>query len=299
MSLVFIIVIYSQILLTFAFLVIGFALSFMIQFRSQMPFESPWAALVKTMVMMTSEFDYGALFDEEHSKELATSLIIIRVFFLIFLILAAIVLMNLMVGVAVNDINDLEVLGNIRRLVKQVEFLGTLDTLVYNKVFMAMLPNSLNKSIKNKCKVIGVLSLCPGKPRWRHYRILPARLRDAIFDKALIQKKQQDDELNLQMFKSKMDEMYQAIVKKDQPLIEHRDEDRPAKQKLRHEELDKHLNHIGAVVGSMQYEMRNYVQDLKMPIEDLNVKMDQISIEIELMKQVLSRLESKMGAIKT
>lgn len=289
---------FLQILLTFAFLIIGFALSFMIQFHSQIPFESPWAALVKTMVMMTSEFDYVALFDEEHSRELATSLIIVRIVFLIFVILAAIVLMNLLVGVAVNDINDLEVLGNIRRLAKQVEFLSTLDNLVYNRFFSKILPRQVNKQIKNKRKVSGTIVLCPGKPRWRHNKVMPSRLRDTIMNKAQAQKKQIEDELGIQMFNKKLDEMYQIITKRDK---QHKDqleldkaENSQGKIKIRHDEIMKHLNHLDDGMAKMKVQINTTVEDSKEPLERLNVKIDQVSLEIDEIKLFLSRLESKL-----
>lgn len=290
-----------QILATFAFLVIGFSLSFMIEFKSKMPFEGPWAAFVKTMVMMTSEFDYVALFDEEHSKDLAASLIIVRVIFVVFLVLAAIVLMNLMVGVAVNDINDLEILGNIRRLAKQVEFLGTLDTLVYNKVFTTILPRKLNRSIKNKRNVVGVLILYPGKPRWRHFKLLPSRLRDAILNKALIQKKQMDDELGLQRFRARLDEMYDAIMskkgKKDKKQLESSEVDKPVKNIVRQERIIKQLSDLDDDVEEMKNYMMDNVKESKSDIQQLNVKIDQMSLDIEVVKEFLSRLESKIGAI--
>lgn len=266
-----------------------------------MPFEGPWAALVKTMVMMTSEFDYVALFDEEHSKDLAASLVIVRFIFVVFLILAAIVLMNLMVGVAVNDINDLEVLGNIRRLAKQVEFLGTLDTLVYNKIFTTILPRKVNRSIKNKRNVVGILILYPGKPRWRHYKLLPSRLRDAILNKALTQKKQMDDELGLQRFRTKLDEMYEAImnrkVEKDKKQLEPSEVDRPVKI-VRQERIIKHLSDLDDDVEEMKNYMMENVKESKSDIQQLNVKIDQMSLDIDVIKQLLSRLESKIGATK-
>lgn len=274
----------------------------MIQFKSQIPFEGPWAAFVKTMVMMTSEFDYVALFDEEHSRDLAASLIIVRVIFVVFLILAAIVLMNLMVGVAVNDINDLEVLGNIRRLAKQVEFLGTLDTLVYNKVFTTILPRKVNRSIKNKRNVVEVLVLYPGKPRWRHYKLLPSRLRDAIFNKALIQKKQMDDELGLQRFRTRLDEMYDAIMKKkgqkEKKQLESSEVDKPVKNIVRNERILKHLSDLDDDMEEMKNHMMENVKESKSDIQQLNVKIDQMSLDMEVIKQFLGRLESKVGALK-
>lgn len=292
------------------FLVIGFSLSFMIQFRSQIPFDGPWAALVKTIVMMTSEFDYVALFDEEHSKELATSLIIVRIIFLIFLILAAIVLMNLLVGVAVNDINDLEILGNIRRLVKQVEFLGTLDTLVYNRIFNAILPKKVNTSLKKKRNVLSVMTLRPGKPRWKHSRALPSRIKDAIFTKAQAQKKQIEDEMGLQAFKTKLNEMHDAIMSINKKKEEKQEKKKPQTPKISaieipkpkkkeevmiYDEVATTLHELDDAVIEMKHQNQEYVEESKSAMETLNVKIDQVSVELEMIKQFLSRLESKLS----
>lgn len=272
----------------------------MIQFRSQIPFEGPWASLVKTMVMMTSEFDYEALFDEEHTKELSTSILIVRVIFLIFLIMAAIVLMNLMVGVAVNDINDLEILGNIRRLAKQVEFLGTLDTLVYNKVFSKILPNKVNQSVRNKRNVAKIIEIYPGRPKWRHTKIIPTRLRDCIFNKATEQKRQYDHDTALTEFRVKIEEIHEKIVKRDQEKIENINmlkindmDDKPVRYRKRHEEIMKHLNGLDEGMAEMRCQV-TAIQEAKNPMDQVNVRLDQVSLEIEGIKQMLSRLESKL-----
>ncbi|XP_045762667.1 transient receptor potential channel pyrexia-like isoform X1 [Maniola jurtina] len=288
-----------KILLTFAFLVVGFSLSFMIQFRSEIPFDGPWAAFVKTMVMMTSEFDYSALFDKEHSQELATSLVIVRLIFLVFLILAAIVLMNLMVGVAVNDINDLEILGNIRRLVKQVEFLSTLDNLVYNKFFTTILPRRVNNRIKSKRNVTGVITFCPGRSRFRFHKSLPSYLKNAIIDKANEQKKQLEDEFHLEAFRTKIDEMHEVITKRiirEVEKVYENKKEQQSIQKIKFEDIMKRLNSLDENVTKVKGEVKTHVEDTK-PIDELNVKMDQMSLEIETVKQFLSRLESKLGSL--
>lgn len=76
---------------------------------------------MKTVVMMMGEYEYGDLFpDESHphrsGEEDANSAggekhflrVTSRVVFLGFVVLASIVLMNLMIGLAVNDIQGLE-----------------------------------------------------------------------------------------------------------------------------------------------------------------------------------------------
>ncbi|CAG5022591.1 unnamed protein product, partial [Parnassius apollo] len=288
-----------RILFTFAFLIIGFTLSFMIQFHSHIPFEDPWAALVKTMVMLTSEFEYEALFDEEHSKEFANSLIIVRVIFLIFLILAGIVLMNLLVGVAVNDINDLEILGNVRRLAKQVEFLSILDSLFYNKFFSKILPDNVSRQIRNKRKVIGIIVLYPGKPRWKNNKVLPNHIRDAIMNVAQAQQKQIEDELGMKMFNRKLNEMYEIITKKDDQQKEKsqldKTENAPGRTKVRHEEIIKRLNNLNDDMTEMKCQMCTFAEDSKSPVEKINIKLDQMSLEIDEIKQFLMRLEKKLG----
>lgn len=196
------------------FLVTGFSLSFMIEYRSKIPFENPWAAFVKTMVMMTSEFDYDDLVDKKDSTNLHTSLIIIRLLFLIFLILAAIVLMNLMVAVAVNDLNDLEVLGNILRLEKQVEFLASLETLVNDKWFMKILPKRLKYKLKFARSLLKI-SLKPCEPSWSCSKALPSYVRDAIIDIAQTQKEKIDDKVDCDNLQKKIDHILDAVINAD------------------------------------------------------------------------------------
>ncbi|XP_061380522.1 transient receptor potential channel pyrexia-like isoform X3 [Danaus plexippus] len=293
-----------KILLTFAFLVIGFSLSFMIQFKSEMPFDGPWAAFVKTMVMMTSEFDYMDLFDEAHSNDLAKSLIVVRLIFVIFLILAAIVLMNLMVGVAVNDINDLEILGNIRRLAKQVEFLGTLDNLVYNKFFSTILPNRVSKRLQNKRKVMNVMSFCPGKTRWRFNRSVPSRIKNAIIDKAQQQKKQMEEEFHMETFKKKIDEMHEAIVNlnlsyKDTQEATNNEGTKEIIQGIKKVTLkDMEILPMNECPVKVKKQVETQMGEANKSIVELNVKMDQMSSEMESIKVLLHRLESKLGNMR-
>ncbi|XP_072375592.1 transient receptor potential channel pyrexia-like [Diabrotica undecimpunctata] len=82
--------------------------------------------------MMMGEFEYGDMFaeDEDSPKILpATS----RFIFLIFVILTSIVLMNLMVGVAVSDIQELHRRGRAKKLEKQAEFLHQLEKVISSK----------------------------------------------------------------------------------------------------------------------------------------------------------------------
>ncbi|KAJ8710336.1 hypothetical protein PYW07_009702 [Mythimna separata] len=204
-----------KILVSFVFLIFGFSVSFMIQFRAEPPFEGPWSAFVTTMVMMTSEFDYNDTISEENTVNSSASIIILRLIFVSFLILVSIVLMNLLVGVAVNDVNNLEIIGSIKRLEKQVEFITSLEDIVFNKFIKKIVPKRLyNKWWKNK-KWENVIVLRPREATCSNCNRLPARLREAIFEKAQSQKKQSDEEQGTMLYQMKLDEIYKVIVQKD------------------------------------------------------------------------------------
>lgn len=103
---------------TFAILFVGFMFTFMIEFRMEPPFRNVWLSFTKVIVM-TSEIEYSDMFETPVEKGLVWSLVA-RFILLSFVVLITIVLMNLMVGLAVNDITLLEAQGRTRRLAKQV-----------------------------------------------------------------------------------------------------------------------------------------------------------------------------------
>lgn len=138
--------------MTFICLVIGFALSFSIQFRDYAEFQNPWRAIVKTTVMMMGEFEYANLFTKDNDgkdepRGLPTTS---RVIFLMFIIVASIVLMNLMVGLAVSDIQGLTQVGNVKRLEKQAEFLHQFEKVASKIVTIHIFPSFFRNLLKRK-----------------------------------------------------------------------------------------------------------------------------------------------------
>lgn len=260
-----------QILLTFVFLLIGFALSFMIQFHSKAPFDDPWAAFVKTMVMMTSEFDYLDLFDEEQTKSIGTSFIIIRILFLTFLILAGIVLMNLMVGVAVNDLQNLEMHGNIRRLEKQVEFLSALESVVYNKFLMNRLPNCL----RMERKIINYINI-----NVVDYKMLPLHLKDAIFHIAQERLKRNADTRNAEVLKNKIDVMHNVLEENRKGISN--------KNRNGNETLAERYDSIVDIVHNDNLAYKNIVGELK-------ERMEHMSMEMEAVNAILRALDNHVA----
>lgn len=145
-----------KVLLFFACLVIGFALSFCIQFND-VHFSDPWKAFVRTTVMLMGEFEYKDIFKEEQEFNQEYSLnrfatvsntlfISSRVIFLLFILLGSIVLMNLMMGLAVNDIQGIRAEGCVRHIIKQAEFISHVEKILSKKK-LRLLPRKIREVI--------------------------------------------------------------------------------------------------------------------------------------------------------
>lgn len=254
-----------QILLTFMFLLVGFSLSFMIEFHSQPPFENPFAAFVKTMVMMTSEFDFDDLISKKSLGDFTTSFVFARLIFLGFLILTAIVLMNLMVGVAVNDLHNLQVQGNIQRLKMQVEFLTSLETLVHNNMFKKLLP----KRIINSILIPKVISLSPntlGSPTY-----LPARIREAAFNIGQNRKMPPQDSINING----------QCKRTDKPENSHAQFNTRQNNILHKKEHITDLEHLQLSLEEVKNKLKTYSNETGNSIDILNIKMDCILKRLE------------------
>lgn len=166
----------SKVLLAFVWLIVGFALSFLVLFHGNDQFDSSWRALVKTVVMMMGEYEYSDLFavadkvndsnsngnKNNHSVFLnsteintATFLpVTSRIIFLIFVMLASIVLMNLMIGLAVSDIQGLLNEGHIRRLLKQAAFVAHLEWVTSHRIFRSRLVHRFLRAMLESKKTI-------------------------------------------------------------------------------------------------------------------------------------------------
>ena len=85
---------------------------------AQTPFAEPFDAIMKSWVMMLGEFEFTSLmFDEEAPPPYNAMTYVI---FIIFLVLMGIILSNLLVGLAVDDVNQLRFNARLVKLRMQV-----------------------------------------------------------------------------------------------------------------------------------------------------------------------------------
>ena len=119
--------------LVFVFFWLAFAFGFHFLFANRASFGSWWESVIKVLVMMIGEYEYESLFyPEEGGFENANFYTgISYLLFFIFVVIMSITIMNLLVGLAVDDISGvrkdakLERLSMRARLVLEIEYSGT------------------------------------------------------------------------------------------------------------------------------------------------------------------------------
>ncbi|XP_017463328.1 PREDICTED: LOW QUALITY PROTEIN: transient receptor potential channel pyrexia-like, partial [Rhagoletis zephyria] len=101
---------FCKFLLAYICLLIAFCLSFSVLFNDYPPFENITWSLLKAITMMSGEL------------------------FLCFVLLVTVILTNLMVGLAVSDIQGLQVSATLDRLVRQAELISRLESLFFSRL---------------------------------------------------------------------------------------------------------------------------------------------------------------------
>lgn len=193
--------------MTFTFLLTGFTFAFMIQFDGQGPFATIWQSIVKVFVMMI-EFDYESTFENVEDTDWLS--FIGRATFLFFVVLVAIVLMNLMVGVAVSDIAELVTKGRSQRLAKQVSFLSLLEVLVGSDCTLAPMPGTIKNWAKNRRSVLPEVIMKVGKNSLDCGETsLPTYIKESIIEKVDLSRQSKTDSstISLEDIASRLDKL--------------------------------------------------------------------------------------------
>merc|ERR1712150_1988 len=103
---------------------VAFGLGFHLLLMDHEPFSTVSYALLKTSVMMTGEFEYEGIIQNPVFPELT------YVFFLVFLIIMTIIVVNLLIGLAVDDIQAVQDNAILKRLAMQVELVLDVERLL-------------------------------------------------------------------------------------------------------------------------------------------------------------------------
>lgn len=123
-----------KVFVVFVVFIIGFAIVFFVLFKEQDAFLDIGRAFISVMVMMVGEFEFDDKFIKTIGKKSTTTQTPLNpfpdasfVFLAIFLLLMSIILMNLLVGLAVGDIESIQHNATLKRLAMQVEFVAEIE----------------------------------------------------------------------------------------------------------------------------------------------------------------------------
>lgn len=116
----------SQILLSLSGVLVGFTVGFGLLTDFQPPYNTTSTAILKTFTMMGGELS----FDTDHDSSTLMGCII----FIFFIIFVSVIMTNVMLAIAVKDISALESQGNARRLMKQTQYLVTLENMPFGEI---------------------------------------------------------------------------------------------------------------------------------------------------------------------
>eukprot|EP00057_Strongylocentrotus_purpuratus_P022835 XP_011677309.1 PREDICTED: transient receptor potential cation channel subfamily A member 1 homolog isoform X2 [Strongylocentrotus purpuratus] len=155
--------------------VVAFAMAFYTLLMNQQPFHSVQYSFAKTFVMMIGELDFGTIFHSQNYLGTENTLadgeedfFLTSVFykgvtyttFLLFLVIMSILIMNLLVGLAVDDIHAIQEKAKLHRLVMQVELVmelqGALPIFIWRSAVIRF----------NRFNPNG--SCCSGLQKWYH-----------------------------------------------------------------------------------------------------------------------------------
>lgn len=123
---------FSKFLLAYSCLIIAFGLSFGVLFVNYKSFQNLSWGLLKTVIMMSGELEFEDMFYDPEYEILFP--ITTHVMFLAFVLLVTLILSNLLVGLAVSDIQGLLQSAGLDRLVRQAELVAHLESMLFSRL---------------------------------------------------------------------------------------------------------------------------------------------------------------------
>lgn len=123
---------FSKFLMAYCCLLLAFGLSFCVLFPNYISFKRILRGLLKTIVMMAGELEFEDMFYGENIKILYPGTA--HGMFLAFVLLVTVILTNLLVGLAVSDIQGLQQSAGLDRLSRQAELISRLEGLMFSRM---------------------------------------------------------------------------------------------------------------------------------------------------------------------
>ncbi|PAA94850.1 hypothetical protein BOX15_Mlig019356g1 [Macrostomum lignano] len=202
---------FSRFFLVFFLFVVSFSLTFFVLLQNQIAFSSMAKTLLKTSVMMIGEFEYTSIFDEQFNPENlyspdsqvfydASSYLV----FAFFMVVMSIIIMNLLVGLAVDDIKAVQEQASLKRLAMQVELALDVESVLPAKISRRFVLRSEDyyPNPHRTCQLGFINRLLYRK--WMSREELNAALNPELDEWERIYQKQDEMEISIASMKTKM-----------------------------------------------------------------------------------------------
>ena len=129
---------FAKLLLAYSGLLIGFTISFCVIFVGEPSFGNPFTGLIKVLAMMAGELDFEGLINQ--SDQVKDGRFVLyhplsvcsQILFTLFLVFVTVILMNLLVGIAVHDIQGLRNHAGLTKLVRQTKLILFTEMVLHN-----------------------------------------------------------------------------------------------------------------------------------------------------------------------
>lgn len=138
---------FCKLFLAYSGILIGFSISFCVIIPDSPIFSNPIMAFISVLVMMTGEEDLIILTnDPNRTDPPLLNEISGQVIYILFIIFVTVILMNLLEGIAVNDIEELKKTAELSRLVRQTELIHYIESALFKKYLPSWLREIINKN---------------------------------------------------------------------------------------------------------------------------------------------------------